>query len=159
LRLDLQTAAGGRDTRADLALAARALFASLGFERTTMRAVATRAGVDAGLIYHHFGIPTPVIGGLIFVIGGELLWGRREDIQLVVRTAKLETVAMLATFLATTQFPLQNAILFGAGLSLILFCAEASRQGHPVRRDVHRTPSLARTGKSSTCPRWRPATP
>jgi AcrR family transcriptional regulator len=36
-------------------LAARALFASLGFERTTMRAVATRAGVDVALIYHHFG--------------------------------------------------------------------------------------------------------
>jgi AcrR family transcriptional regulator len=36
-------------------LAARTLFASLGFERTTMRAVATRAGVDVALIYHHFG--------------------------------------------------------------------------------------------------------
>jgi SulP family sulfate permease len=72
----------------------------------------------------------PVIGGLIFVIGGELLWGRKEDIELVSRTATLPTVAMVATFLATTQFPLQDAILFGAGLSLLLFCAEASRQGH-----------------------------
>ena len=45
---------GGRDTRADILDAARALFADLGFERTTMRAVATRAGVDVALIYHHF---------------------------------------------------------------------------------------------------------
>jgi AcrR family transcriptional regulator len=35
--------------------AARELFAELGFERTTMRAVGTRAGVDPALIYHYFG--------------------------------------------------------------------------------------------------------
>jgi AcrR family transcriptional regulator len=45
---------GGRDTRADILQAARALFADLGFERTTMRAVAARAEVDVALIYHHF---------------------------------------------------------------------------------------------------------
>jgi AcrR family transcriptional regulator len=35
--------------------AARELFAELGFERTTMRSVAARAGVDPALIYHYFG--------------------------------------------------------------------------------------------------------
>lgn len=45
---------GGRDTRAAILGAARALFADLGFERTTMRAVADRADVDVALIYHHF---------------------------------------------------------------------------------------------------------
>jgi AcrR family transcriptional regulator len=35
--------------------AARELFAELGFERTTMRAVGARAGVDPALIYHYFG--------------------------------------------------------------------------------------------------------
>ncbi len=45
---------GGRDTRADILATARMLFADLGFERTTMRAVATKAGVDVALIYHHF---------------------------------------------------------------------------------------------------------
>lgn len=45
---------GGRDTRAAILGAARALFAELGFERTTMRAVADRADVDVALIYHHF---------------------------------------------------------------------------------------------------------
>ena len=91
-------------------------------------------------------IPMPVIGGLIFVIGGELLWGRRGDIWLVTHTAALPTVAMVATFLATTQFPLQQAILFGAGLSLVLFCAEASRQGHLV--------ALERTEPGNPA-RWR----
>ena len=46
---------GGRDTRADILDAARLLFAQLGFERTTMRALAARANVDVALIYHHFG--------------------------------------------------------------------------------------------------------
>jgi AcrR family transcriptional regulator len=35
--------------------AARELLAERGFERTTMRAVGTRAGVDPALIYHYFG--------------------------------------------------------------------------------------------------------
>lgn len=39
----------------DILEAARALFADLGFERTTMRAVAAHADVDVALIYHHFG--------------------------------------------------------------------------------------------------------
>jgi AcrR family transcriptional regulator len=43
-----------RDTRNEILAAARALFADLGFERTTMRTVATRAGVDVALIYYHF---------------------------------------------------------------------------------------------------------
>jgi len=34
--------------------AARALFAELGYDRTTIRAVATAAGVDAGLVMHYF---------------------------------------------------------------------------------------------------------
>lgn len=47
--------AGGPDTRSAIVAAARELFARQGFERTTMRAVATRAGVDAALIHHYFG--------------------------------------------------------------------------------------------------------
>lgn len=73
-----------------------------------------------------------VIGGLIIVIGGELLVGRAEDISLVLRTAKAPSAAMIVTFLATTFLPLQQAILLGAGLSLLLFCAAASRQGRLI---------------------------
>ena len=46
---------GSPDARQAVLDAARELFAELGFERTTMRAVAARAGVDAALIYHYFG--------------------------------------------------------------------------------------------------------
>ncbi|TCI97626.1 SulP family inorganic anion transporter [Aeromicrobium sp. IC_218] len=73
-------------------------------------------------------IPMPVIGGLIVVIAGELIIGRLGDIRLVARTGPLPTVAMIATFVATTQLPLQDAILLGAGLSLLLFCVNAQRR-------------------------------
>jgi AcrR family transcriptional regulator len=45
---------GGSDTRAEILTAAGELFAELGFERTTMRAVAARADVDPALIHHYF---------------------------------------------------------------------------------------------------------
>ncbi len=45
---------GGPDTREQILTAAGELFSELGFERTTMRAVAARAGVDAALIHHYF---------------------------------------------------------------------------------------------------------
>ena len=46
---------GSPDARRAVLDASRELFAELGFERTTMRAVAARAGVDPALIYHYFG--------------------------------------------------------------------------------------------------------
>ncbi|MER5863279.1 SulP family inorganic anion transporter [Kitasatospora sp. NPDC002040] len=73
-------------------------------------------------------IPMPVIGGLILVIGGELIWGKRKDIVLVLRTSRLSAAAMIATFAATTQLPLQQAIVIGAVLSLLLYCYQAARQ-------------------------------
>ncbi|MGV9669666.1 TetR/AcrR family transcriptional regulator [Gordonia sp. NPDC003504] len=43
------------ETRTAILTAAREIFAERGFERTTMRAIASRAGVDAALIHHYFG--------------------------------------------------------------------------------------------------------
>lgn len=77
-------------------------------------------------------IPMPVIGGLILVVGAELLWGKRHDIRLVLRTSKLSSAAMLLTFLATTQLPLQQAIVLGAVLSLLLYCVQAARRARLV---------------------------
>jgi SulP family sulfate permease len=71
-------------------------------------------------------IPMPVIGGLILVIGLELVVGRWDDIKLVLRTAPLSAVAMLITFAATTQLPLHTAILIGAITSLVLYCVKAA---------------------------------
>ncbi len=45
---------GKRDTRAEIVAAARAAFSADGFEGTSLRAVAARAGVDPALIHHYF---------------------------------------------------------------------------------------------------------
>ncbi|TYB61426.1 TetR/AcrR family transcriptional regulator [Nonomuraea sp. PA05] len=44
-----------RDTEARILSAARETFAELGYERTTIRAVAATAGVRPGLVMHYFG--------------------------------------------------------------------------------------------------------
>jgi SulP family sulfate permease len=109
-------------------------------------------------------IPMPVIGGLMFVIGGELVAGRWGDIVLVFRTSALSAAAFAVTFVATTALPLQQAIFIGAGLSLILSVIalsktgripEVGRQGDgwaiedpPERLPSHRTTILHYTGGS-----------
>lgn len=77
-------------------------------------------------------IPMPVIGGLILVIGAELIVGRLPDIQLVLRVAPLSALAMLITFAATTELPLHTAILIGVITSLILYCVKASQSAQLV---------------------------
>ncbi|WP_426595604.1 SulP family inorganic anion transporter [Cellulomonas sp. McL0617] len=77
-------------------------------------------------------IPMAVIGGLLLVIGGELIVGRFGDIMLVLRTSWLSAAAMIITFLATTQLPLQDAIFIGAGLSILLYAFAESKRGRII---------------------------
>lgn len=46
---------GRHDTRADILAAARRLFAERGYDSTSVRQVATSAGVDSALVHHYFG--------------------------------------------------------------------------------------------------------
>ena len=46
---------GAPDTRAAILAAARASFAASGYAGTTVRSVASAAGVDAALVHHYFG--------------------------------------------------------------------------------------------------------
>jgi sulfate permease, SulP family len=77
-------------------------------------------------------IPMPVIGGLILVIGAELVIGRWPDITLVLRVAPLSAIAMVITFVATTELPLHTAILVGVITSLVLYCAKAAKAAQLV---------------------------
>ena len=45
---------GSPDTRGEILHAARHVFSDMGYDRATIRAIATRAGVDPALIYHYF---------------------------------------------------------------------------------------------------------
>jgi AcrR family transcriptional regulator len=46
---------GNQDTREAILAAARAAFAERGFDRTSIRAIATSAAVDPALVHHYFG--------------------------------------------------------------------------------------------------------
>ncbi|MGZ0712287.1 SulP family inorganic anion transporter (plasmid) [Coraliomargarita sp. W4R53] len=95
------------------------------------------AGVWLALIVVTIGplagyIPMAVIGGLMFVIAGELIVGRRRDILLVLRTSPMSSLAMIVTFVATTGLPLQQAIFLGAALSILLTAVTAAKQGRII---------------------------
>jgi len=46
---------GPSNTREEILVAARQLFAQRGYQATTMRAIAAEAGVNAALVHHYFG--------------------------------------------------------------------------------------------------------
>jgi AcrR family transcriptional regulator len=67
---------GPTETREQIAVAARSLFAELGYERATFRAIAAAAGVDPALVVHFYGskedlfrevmaLPAAVAGALV----------------------------------------------------------------------------------------------
>lgn len=46
---------GSPDTRSEILDAAKRVFGKVGYDRATIRGIATEAGVDPSLIYHYFG--------------------------------------------------------------------------------------------------------
>jgi AcrR family transcriptional regulator len=60
--------------------AARELFAELGYDRTTIRAVAAAAGVDAGLVMHYFGSKDLLFARAVEVPADELPGGTADEV-------------------------------------------------------------------------------
>jgi AcrR family transcriptional regulator len=119
---------GGSDTRATILAAARAEFASRGYDGATIRGIAVAAGVDPALVHHYFGTKSrlfaaalefpfdpevlfaDVLGGGIDGAGERLLravfaaWdnaGSRAPMLAIIRTATTSDAgaAMLREFL------------------------------------------------------------
>lgn len=103
-------------------------------------------------------VPLAVIGGMLVVVGVQLILGRLPNARLVFRTGAWGPIAaLLVTFVAALFVPLQDTIFLGALLSLLLYVGassnklrlrEAVRQpdGSWVVRDVPKTlPSHAAT--------------
>lgn len=53
---------GGEDTRGAILEAARAAFATAGYQAATIRAIAAEAGVDPALVHHYFGTKEDLFG-------------------------------------------------------------------------------------------------
>jgi len=92
------------------------------------------AGVWLGLILLLFGssaekVPLAVIGGMLVVIGIELIVARVPSARLVLGTREWGSILALAiTFFSALFIPLQDTIFLGALLSLLLYVGASSRK-------------------------------
>ncbi|MEU7871972.1 TetR family transcriptional regulator [Dactylosporangium sp. NPDC049140] len=69
-----------RNTEARILEAAGRMFADLGYERTTIRAVAAAAGVDGGLVMHYFGSKEALFGRVARFSAEEVPSGSAEEV-------------------------------------------------------------------------------
>jgi len=92
------------------------------------------AGLWLGLIVLLFGsyaemVPLAVIGGMLTVIGVELIMARVPSAQLIFRTGEWGPIAAMAiTFLTALFIPLQYTIFLGAALSLMLYVVASAKK-------------------------------
>ncbi len=92
------------------------------------------AGLWLGLIVLLFGsyaekVPLAVIGGMLTVIGVELILARVPSAHLIFRTGEWGPIAAMAiTFLTALFIPLQYTIFLGAAFSLILYVVASSKK-------------------------------
>lgn len=92
------------------------------------------AGLWLGLIVLLFGssaekVPLAVIGGMLVVIGVELIVARVPSARMVIRTGQWGSIAaMVITFVSALFIPLQDTIFLGAGLSLLLYLTASAQK-------------------------------
>jgi SulP family sulfate permease len=92
------------------------------------------AGLWLGLIVLLFGsaaekVPLAVIGGMLTVVGVELIMARVPSARLIWHTGEWGSIAaMLITFLTALFIPLQFTIFLGALLSVLLYVAAAAKK-------------------------------
>jgi SulP family sulfate permease len=71
-------------------------------------------------------IAMPALAGLLMTVGYRTI--KPTDIKAVWRTGKIEATVMTVTFVLTMIIPLQNAVLVGVGISMILYIIRQSNQ-------------------------------
>ncbi|NTW07952.1 MAG: SulP family inorganic anion transporter [Anaerolineaceae bacterium] len=92
------------------------------------------AGLWLGLIVLLFGskaelVPMAVIGGMLTVIGIELIMARIPSAKLVFRTGQWGPIAAMGiTFFSALFIPLQDTIFLGALLSLLLYVGASAKK-------------------------------
>ena len=71
-------------------------------------------------------IAMPALAGLLMTVGYRTI--KPMDIKAVWKTGKMEATVMTVTFALTMVIPLQNAVLVGVGISMILYIIKQSNQ-------------------------------
>ncbi len=89
------------------------------------------AGVIMAVVILAFGnvvgyIAMPALAGLLMTVGYRTV--KPADIKAVWKTGALQATVMSVTFVLTMVIPLQNAVLVGVGISMILYIVKQSNQ-------------------------------
>lgn len=71
-------------------------------------------------------IAMPALAGLLMVVGYRTV--KPHQIKAVARTGTMQMVVMSVTFILTMIIPLQNAVMVGVGISIILYVIRQSNQ-------------------------------
>ncbi len=79
-------------------------------------------------------IAMPAIAGLLMVIGYRTV--KPNDLISVWRTGQIQAVVLTVTFLLTMVIPLQNAVMAGVGISVILYVIRQSNDIRILRLSV-----------------------
>lgn len=115
-----------RRTEEAILAAARTLFAELGYDRTTIRGVAARAGVDPALVMQRFGSKEGLFGA-------SSRWAADSALLATSCAADLPRVA-LADLFARFEDPPEA----GAAIALLRACLTHETAGRVVRDEVMR---------------------
>jgi SulP family sulfate permease len=97
------------------------------------------AGFVIGLVILIFGgavglIAMPAIAGLLMIVGYRTV--KPHELVSVWKTGRSQAVVLGVTFVLTMIIPLQNAVLFGVGISVILYVISQSNQVKVKRRTL-----------------------
>lgn len=71
-------------------------------------------------------IAMPALAGLLMVVGYRTI--KPANIQAIIKTGTTQTAVMTVTFVLTMLIPLQNAVLVGVGISVILYVIAQSNR-------------------------------
>jgi len=71
-------------------------------------------------------IAMPALAGLLMVIGYRTV--KPDQMLAIMRTGRMQMVVMAVTFVLTMLIPLQNAVIVGVGISIILYVVRQSNR-------------------------------
>lgn len=71
-------------------------------------------------------IAMPALAGLLIVVGYRTI--KPDDITAILKTGQTQAAVMIVTFALTMLIPLQNAVMVGVGISVILWVIQQSNQ-------------------------------
>jgi SulP family sulfate permease len=95
-------------------------------------------------------IAMPALAGLLMLIGYRTI--KPLDLQSVWKTGVVQKAVLVVTFVLTMVIPLQYAVLFGVGLSVILHVVRQSNQVSIRRRELDADGELVETDPPAQLP-------